>query len=337
MKKIKCQIFRRTVKDRRRGDSYQLLYDFAEGVKAVGDEVEIVNETMTGPTQDGEMNITAPIGVMFGYGGSNQLHHTKGRRHTLVENAKKSGSVVITFDGGLCSSFGNTSGVPEHRYRVSLWTPMRNGEFFEKDSPNDRWNDMKNIFNIKDFEWQKKSSDDAPIIFVLQPSDNWSMNGLEPIEWFNDVYKKLRPLTKRKFIARPHPNHAQAMYDKRDKFPADVELMIPQKQFSGDEKKNYRFHFQTALNDCHAVVTHNSTASVDSCIRGIPTFVTSDLAICYPVANTDLSKIESPEFPDRTQWLNNLGYMMWTIDEIRSGKVYKRFRNKVEESNLISL
>ena len=113
--------------------------------------------------------------------------------------------------------------------------------------------------------------------------------------------------------------------------------MIPQKQFSGDEKKNYRFHFQTALNDCHAVVTHNSTASVDSCIRGIPTFVTSDLAICYPVANTDLSKIESPEFPDRTQWLNNLGYMMWTIDEIRSGKVYKRFRNKVEESNLISL
>ena len=67
MKKIKVQIFRRTVKDRRRGDSYKLLYDFAEGVKAVGDDVEIVNEEMTGPTQDGEMEITAPIGVMFGY------------------------------------------------------------------------------------------------------------------------------------------------------------------------------------------------------------------------------------------------------------------------------
>jgi len=112
MEKLKVQIFRRTVKDRRRGDSYKLLYDFAEGVKAVGDEVEIVNENLTGATQKGEMEITAPIGVMFGYGGDRQLHHTKGRRHTLVENAKKKGSVIITFDGGLCSSFGNTAGVP---------------------------------------------------------------------------------------------------------------------------------------------------------------------------------------------------------------------------------
>ena len=129
MKKIKCQIFRRTVKDRRRGDSFKLLYDFAEGISKVGDEVEIVHEHRTGGTVEGEMDITAPIGVMFGYGGSNQLHHTKGRRHELVENAKKKGSVVITFDGGLCSSFGNTAGIPNHRYRVSLWTPMRNGEF----------------------------------------------------------------------------------------------------------------------------------------------------------------------------------------------------------------
>jgi len=337
MKKIKCQIFRRTVKDRRRGDSFKLLYDFAEGISKVGDEVEIVHEHRTGGTVEGEMDITAPIGVMFGYGGSNQLHHTKGRRHELVENAKKKGSVVITFDGGLCSSFGNTAGIPNHRYRVSLWTPMRNGEFFEKDSPPDRWNEMKNLFNIKDYEWQKQSKPDAPIIFVLQPSDNWSMNNLDPIEWFNDVYKKLRPLTKRKFIARPHPNHAKSMFDRKSEFPSDVELMIPPMHFSGAEKKNYRFHFQTALNDCHAVVTHNSTASTDSCVRGIPTFVTSDLAICWPVANHDLTKIESPEFPDRTQWLNNLGYMMWSIDEIRSGKVYQRFRTKILESNLISL
>ena len=89
MTKLKVQIFRRTVKDRRRGDSYKLLYDFAEGVKAAGDEVEIVNETLTGDTVAGEMEITAPIGVMFGYGGDKQLHHTKGRRHTLVKNARK--------------------------------------------------------------------------------------------------------------------------------------------------------------------------------------------------------------------------------------------------------
>ena len=235
MKKIKVQIFRRTVKDRRRGDSYKLLYDFAEGVKAVGDDVEIVNEAMTGPTQDGEMEITAPIGVMFGYGGDRQLHHTKGRRHMLVQNAKKKGSVVITFDGGLCSSFGNTAGVPNHRYRVALWTPMRNGNFLADNSPDDRWKEMQGLFNIGNYEWQKPNPD-APILFVLQPKDNWSMNELDPIEWFNDVYKKLRPLTKRKFLVRPHPNHVSAMEQRKGEFPPDCDVIIGQKHFQGDKK-----------------------------------------------------------------------------------------------------
>jgi hypothetical protein len=336
MKKIKVQIFRRTVKDRKKGDSYKLLYDFAQGIKAVGDEVEIVNENLTGLTVDNEMEITAPIGVMFGYGGDKQLHHTKGRRYTLVQNAKKNGSVVITFDGGLCSSFGNTAGVPNHRYRVALWTPMRNGNFFADNSPDDRWKEMQGLFNIGNYDWQKLNPD-APILFVLQPKDNWSMNELDPIDWFNDVYKKLRPLTKRKFLVRPHPNHVSAMEQRKGEFPPDCDVIIGQKHFQGDEKKYYRFNFQQALNNCHAVITHNSTASVDSCIRGVPTFVTSDLAICWPVANTNLEDIENPKYPDRTQWLNDLGYMLWSIDEIRSGKVYSRFRNKILESNLISL
>jgi len=147
----------------------------------------------------------------------------------------------------------------------------------------------------------------------------------------------LRPLTKRKFLIRPHPNNVASMEERRNEFPPDCELIIGQKHFSGDEKKYYRFNFQEALNNCHAVITHNSTASVDSCIRGVPTFVTSDLAICWPVANTNLEDIENPKYPDRTQWLNDLGYMMWSIDEIRSGKVYSRFRAKILESNLISL
>ena len=328
MKKIKVQIFRRTVKDRKKGDSYKLLYDFAQGIKAVGDEVEIVNENLTGLTVDNEMEITAPIGVMFGYGGDKQLHHTKGRRYTLVQNAKKNGSVVITFDGGLCSSFGNTAGVPNHRYRVALWTPMRNGNFFADNSPDDRWKEMQGLFNIGNYDWQK-SNPDAPILFVLQPKDNWSMNELDPIDWFNDVYKKLRPLTKRKFLVRPHPNHVSAMEQRKGEFPPDCDVIIGQKHFQGDEKKYYRFNFQQALNNCHAVITHNSTASVDSCIRGVPTFVTSDLALCWPVANKDLAKIENPEYPDRGQWANDLGYKLWSIKEIRDGTVYKRFKSKL--------
>ena len=324
---MKVEIFRRTVKDRRRGASYDLLQYMAEGIRACHDEPIMVNEAKTGESTANEMEPTAPIGCMFGYGGDKQMHHTKGRRRDLVERAKKKGIYIITFDGGLLSSFGNVHG-PKHHWRVSLYSPMNNGNFLSDGSPADRWEGMKARWNIKSDPWRKSNPND-PILFVLQPKDNWSMNELDPIDWFMNVYKKLRPLTTRKFIVRPHPNHVVAIENRKGEFPDDVEVHIGQKYFQGDEKKYYRFHFQEAITNCHAVVTHNSTASTDSCVRGIPTFCTSNLAICWPVANTDLLKIESPIYPDRTQWLNDLGYKLWSEKEIKDGTVFKRFKEKL--------
>ena len=324
---MKVEIFRRTVKDRRRGASWDLLQYMAEGVRACGDEPVIVNENMTGAWQENEMEPTAPIGCMFGYGGTNQRHHTKGRRLDLVERAKKKSIYIITFDGGLLSSFGNVHG-PDHHWRVSLYSPMNNGNFLSDNSPADRWEAAKSRWNVKSEPWRKSNQDD-PIMFVLQPKDNWSMNDLDPIKWFHGVYEKLRPITDRKFIVRPHPNHVVNIEERISEFPEDVEVHIGQKYFQGDEKKHYRFHFQEAISNCHAVVTHNSTAGVDSCVRGIPTFNTSDLALSWPVANKDLNNIETPEYPDRTQWLYDLGYKLWSEKEIRDGTVFKRFKEKL--------
>jgi len=256
------------------------------------------------------------------------MHHTKGRRRELADNCRAKKIPLITFDGGVLSSFGNVSTSPDHHFRVSLYTPMNDGNFLSDNSPGDRWEMMRKKFKVKYEPWRKSNQED-PIIFVLQPKDNWSMNELDPIEWFNGVYEKLRPITDRKFIVRPHPNNVASIDDRRKEFPDDIELQFTQKHFAGDEKKHYRFNFQDTITNCHAVVTHNSTASVDSCVRGIPTFCTSDLALCWPVANKDLNRIETPEYPDRTQWLHDLGYKMWSIKEIRDGTVYKRFKEKL--------
>ena len=325
---MKVEIFRRTVKDRKRGNSYELLYHLKEGIEASGDEAVIVNENRSGPTVKGEMTPTAPMAAMFGYGGDRQMHHTKGRRRELADNCRAKKIPLITFDGGLLSSFGNVSTSPDHHFRVSLYTPMNDGNFLSDDSPGDRWQMLVKKFNVKYEPWRKSNPED-PILFGLQPKDNWSMNELDPIDWFKGVYDKLRPATDRKFIVRPHPNHVVAIENRLNEFPDDVEVHIGQKYFQGDEKKYYRFHFQEAISNCHAVVTHNSTASVDSCVRGIPTFVTSDLALCWPVANTNLNDIETPKYPDRQQWLYDLGYKLWSEKEIRDGTVFKRFKTKL--------
>lgn len=325
---MKVEIFRRTVKDRKRGSSYDLLKWMMEGIRACGDEPVMVNEDKSGETTPGEMEPTAPMACMFGYGGDRQMHHTKGRRRMLADRCREKKIPLITFDGGLLSSFGNVSTYPNHYWRVSLYSPMNNGDFLSDNSPSDRWEMLKKEFNVQYKPWRVSNPND-PILFVLQPKDNWSMNELDPIDWFKDVYKTLRPLTKRKFIVRPHPNHVAAIESRIAEFPADVEVAIGQKHFMGDDKKYYRFHFQEAITNCHAVVSHNSTATTDSCVRGIPTFCTSDLALCWPVANTDLTKIEMPEMPDRTQWLNDLGYKLWSTEEIKSGKVFQRFKDRL--------
>ena len=325
---MKVEIFRRTVKDRKRGNSYELLYHLKEGIEAVGDEAVIVNEHRTGETVPGEMEPTAPMAAMFGYGGDKQMHHTKGRRRLLANKCREKKIPLITFDGGVLSSFGNVSTSPDHHFRVSLYTPMNDGNFLSDNSPGDRWEMMKKKFKVKSEPWRKSEQGD-PILFVLQPKDNWSMNELDPIAWFNEVYDKIRPITDRPFIVRPHPNHVASIVSRRDELPEDIKLQYTQQHFGGDEKKYYRFNFQDVITNCHAVVTHNSTASTDSCVRGIPTFCTSDLAICWPVANKNLSKIESPEYPDRTQWVHDLGYKMWSVQEIKDGTVYKRFKQKL--------
>ena len=325
---MKVEIFRRTVKDRKRGNSYELLYHLKEGIEAAGDEAVIVNENMSGPTVEGEMTPTAPMAAMFGYGGDKQMHHTKGRRRELANNCRAKNIPLITFDGGLLSSFGNVSTSPDHHFRVSLYTPMNDGNFLSDNSPSDRWDMLVKKFNVKYEPWRKSNPSD-PIIFVMQPKDNWSMNELDPIDWFKGVYEKLRPITNRKFIVRPHPNNVSNILEREKELPSDVEIQYTKKHFVGDEKKYYRFHFQDVITNCHAVVTHNSTASVDSCVRGIPTFNTSDLALSWPVANQNLNDIETPKYPDRTQWLNDLGYKLWSEKEIRDGTVFKRFKTKL--------
>ena len=53
------EIFRRTVKDRKRGASYQLLTHMAEGITACGDNPIMVNEKLEGEWRDNEMEPTA--------------------------------------------------------------------------------------------------------------------------------------------------------------------------------------------------------------------------------------------------------------------------------------
>jgi hypothetical protein len=72
----------------------------------------------------------------------------------------------------------------------------------------------------------------------------------------------------------------------------------------------------------HALVTHQSNAAVEAVIMGCPVFVDPGNAAAL-VGQTDLSKIETPVYPDRKPWLWSLAYSQFSEDELVNGVLWE--------------
>lgn len=324
---MKVEIFRNTVKRRGTGASFEMMKAWREGIKAAGDEPIWIEGKPDPEKWMGDPK--EKVGVHFGYGPDNAGNFLKGNRRKIRQHHEKHGGVPIVFDGGLWTSFGNRStDWNRHYFRCALWSPMRNGNFLNNDSPSDRWETIKKTFDIPEREWKKNGK---YIMLCTQPKDNWSMAQKDPYEWVDQIVGALKDITDRPLLLRPHPNHA-------DKCAEDIAKRHPQIKIAdmnrgGGMFKDYRWTFLEELeaSDVHCVVTHNSTAAVDAATYGVPVFMTSDLCLAWDIGFSDLSQIENPNYADRTQWLNNLGYANWTLEEVRNGTVWRRFKSHIEK------
>ena len=325
------EIFQRTVKDRKSGISYDLLHAWKKGIEATGDTTTLIENPVNPQIVDGEMDASTPVSVMFGYGGEGQTGHTKGRRRLLRKFQERMGGVTINFDGGVFNAYGNIGHRANAHFRCGINSPMRNGNFNNDNSPADRFEKIAKIFNINVKPWR---TDGKHILICTQPKDNWSMDGLDPVDWAVDVITKIRKHTDREIKIRPHPNHMQIVPQLEQRLKNIwVRPKMDGKEVRGssEQKDNYKMSFQQDLDNAWAMVTHNSTAGVDAAVYGIPVFNTDAKALSWEVANHNFDTINNPATPDRTQWLNNLGYAMWSQKEIEQGLAWQHLKPKVEE------
>lgn len=79
------------------------------------------------------------------------------------------------------------------------------------------------------------------------------------------------------------------------------------------------------LLDCHALVTYQSIAAVESVLFGVPAFTLAPTA-ADPVCDKDISTIETPTIQDRDKiykWACHLAYGQYHIDEFKNGNAYR--------------
>ena len=76
--------------------------------------------------------------------------------------------------------------------------------------------------------------------------------------------------------------------------------------------------FDLNLSNVFMLYSYTSNPGLQAVIEGIPVAV-SESSLAYPVANEWFCNLNDIKRPDRTQWLNDLAYTEWTLDEIRAG------------------
>lgn len=117
--------------------------------------------------------------------------------------------------------------------------------------------------------------------------------------WLEKSLERLRSITQRKVVFRPHPK-ARGAYKPLD-CPVSTRTL------------------QEDLADAHAVVTFNSNTGVDAALEGIPVFASDVGSMCWSIANRSLISIDVPNKPDRTQWLADLSFAQWKPSEFAEG------------------
>jgi hypothetical protein len=157
----------------------------------------------------------------------------------------------------------------------------------------------KNQLRLNFEPWKSNGSD---ILICTQHDKSYQWQGNPSLkEWTDNIINEIRKYSQRPIKVRPHP---RCLF-----YPNINNTQV----FKSTERQIDK-EFSTAW----AVVNYSSNPGVEAILNGIPAFV-GDKSLASPVGNFDFRNIENPNRPERTQWLNDLAWTEWTVEEMAKG------------------
>ena len=282
-----------------RNRKVDVLNYFAQGAKSQGAKVRIQNEYEILP---------ARLAVILGWVGTKLSGRHIPLRQRVIEYQSTIGSQVMPIDSS-CFKFVD----PDSRFlRYSLGGVFYNtNNYANKNSTDAKWKQISNIFPaLKLQPWRQNGNH---ILLCLQRDGGWSMKGEDLRQWAEDTVKRLRRISDRPILVRPHP---RARIDIRN-------LTRYTNVYESDSNSS----LQQDLRDAWASVFYNSSSSVASILAGVPVFAHDPDCVAWSVANNNINNIEDPSMPEREQWLWDLSACHWSDEESRDGTIYRHFRD----------
>jgi hypothetical protein len=162
------------------------------------------------------------------------------------------------------------------------------------DRPDDRWRRL-------DYPILKRKS--GTHILLVTPSEKpCKFYGIDRDTWVNETVTEIKKYTDRPILIRDKAVRQQRII---------------------------RTIFED-LKNCHALVTYQSIAAVESVLYGIPAFTLAPTA-ADPVCDKDVSLIECPTHQDEHKiykWACHLAYGQFHVDEFKDGSAYRILMNE---------
>jgi len=138
-------------------------------------------------------------------------------------------------------------------------------------------------------------------------------------QWVMNTIQFIRAQTDRPIIFRPHP---------RCPLPAIEHEFKNVKREQPRQTPGSYDDFDINYSNIWATVSWSSNPGIHSIINGVPAF-TGPSSLAFDVADQNLRNIETPLYPDRTQWLNDYAWTEFTVEEISQGLPLKRLTSKL--------
>ncbi len=156
------------------------------------------------------------------------------------------------------------------------------------------------------------------IVIAAQHARSQQVVGLVSMEsWVVEQVEKLRTVTDRPIVVRPHPRSA-LNWAGLIHLPRDIVIEQPVKVANTYDSYNLAF-------DCHAIVNHNSGPGIQAALAGTRPIV-DITSLAWPVS-IRLKDIDQPYLVDRDQWLIEICHTEYMIDEIANGQWLHRIES----------
>jgi hypothetical protein len=291
----------------------QILINFIQGVQTAGD---------TGILESKDVISPADAAVMVGWVHEN----SKNTPHLLfrkkVFDYQQSLKKKTIFADSNLFLYANSSN-PRRYLRYSFNGVFPNTGIYCDDTPDpQRWKTISREMNLSLKDYRKNGHH---ILICLQRNGGWSMGGIDVMDWACKTIDEIRKYSDREIVIRAHPG---------DKGSSDYlsykNLIDKIRLLKGIRVSKPGTTLVQDLHKCWAVVNFNSSPTVGAAIEGYPIFVTDpERSQCREIANTDLSKIESPILFDRQQWIERISMFHWSFEQVVSGECWTHMRKYV--------